>query len=92
MNTSGTEKLKMLQASVRCLVYGLLALLPLIGLPFALAALWLAGRIRKQETSYWNAAKPYRIIGTLCAAIGTVGWFFIAALIAINSFLRNGGF
>jgi hypothetical protein len=82
----------MLQASVRCLVYGLLALLPLIGLPFALAALWLAGRIRKQEKAYWNAAKPYRIIGTLCAAIGTIGWFFIATLIAINSFLRNGGF
>jgi hypothetical protein len=92
MNNPGAEKLKMLQASVRCLVYGLLALLPLIGLPFALAALWLAGRIRKQEKVYWNAAKPYRVIGTLCAAIGTLGWCLIAFLFALNGIAHNGGY
>jgi hypothetical protein len=33
-------KLKMMKGSLRCLTLGLLGLLPLIGVPFALAALW----------------------------------------------------
>lgn len=92
MNSPGAEKLKMLDASNRCLVYGMLALLPLIGLPFALAALWLAGRIRRQEKVYWNAAKPHRIIGSLGAAIGTLGWLLFAFLLALNSLAHNNPF
>jgi hypothetical protein len=85
MNNSGAEKLRMLNTSIRCLIYGLLGLLPLIGLPFALAALWLSGRIRKQEKIYWNAAKPCRIMGVACAAAGTIGWFLVAVVIAIDN-------
>jgi hypothetical protein len=87
MNNAGAEKLVMLQTSLRCQVYGLLGLLPLVGLPFALAALWYAGRIRKLETRYWNAARPCRVIGVACAAAGTIGWFSIACLIALKAAL-----
>jgi hypothetical protein len=81
MNDTPAAKLKMLQASLRCLVFGLLGLLPAVGLPFALAALWLSGRIRRQEQRFWNAAKPYRLIGLICAALGTIGWFMVGGLI-----------
>lgn len=84
MNTPAQEKLKMLQSSIRCMVFGLLALLPVIGLPFAIAALWLSGCIRKQEKQYWNAAKPYRLIGVTCAALTTTGWFLVGVIIALK--------
>jgi len=89
MNNSAAEKLRMLNGSVRCLVFGLLGLLPLIGLPFALAALWLAGRVRRQEKRFWNAAKPYRIIGVTCAAMGTIGWLLIVGIIMLNAAMQG---
>ena len=92
MNTAAiaAAKLKMLQASTRCMVCGLLGLLPGIGLPFALAALWIAGRVRAQEKQFWNAARPYRVIGVVSAAVGTVGWFLIFGLIVANAISHQG--
>jgi hypothetical protein len=72
MNPSPAEKLNIMQASIRCLVFGLLGLLPIIGLPFGLAALWVSRRIRRQESQVWNAAKPYRQIGAVCGSLGTI--------------------
>ncbi len=74
MNEQAASKLNMLQASVLCLVFGLLGLLPVVGLPFALAALWISGRVRRQEKRFWNAAQPYRIMGVACAALGSILW------------------
>jgi hypothetical protein len=85
MNDIPTAKIKMMKASIRCLVFGLLGLLPAIGLPFGLAALWIAGRVRKQEKLFWNPARPYRIWGVACAAGGTVIWFLVVSLIVYNS-------
>ena len=39
MNDIPAVKIKMMKGSIRCLVFGLLGLLPVIGLPFALAAI-----------------------------------------------------
>ena len=89
MNELAAGKLKMLRASVRCLVFGLLGLLPVIGLPFALAALWISGRVRRQEKQLWNAAKPYRLMGILCAAVGTAGWFVIGALLVFQAICNS---
>jgi hypothetical protein len=85
MNDLAAAKIKMMQGSIRCLIFGLLALLPLIGLPCAVAALWLSGRARWQERRLWNPAKPYRIIGLTCAALGTIGWFLVGALIVFQA-------
>ena len=81
MNTIPAAKIKMMKGSIRCLIYGLLGLLPVIGLPFGLAALWISGRVRLQEKLYWNAAKPYRVCGMVCAAIGTILWTGILMLV-----------
>jgi hypothetical protein len=74
MNTAAEAKIKMLNRSMRCFVFGMLGLIPVIGLPFALAALWISGRVRLAEKQMWNAAQPYRIWGVVCAAVGTVLW------------------
>jgi hypothetical protein len=72
MNNDAAAKIAMLKDSMRCFIYGLLGFLPVIGLPFGIAALWIAGRVRIREKKYWNAAKPYRIWGGVCAGFGTI--------------------
>jgi hypothetical protein len=67
-------KIKMMKASVRCLIFGLLSLLPVIGVPFALAGFWSSFSARKSEKYFWNPARPQRIIGLLCAALGGLIW------------------
>ena len=79
-------KIRMLKSSLRCFVYGLLGLLPVIGLPFAIAALWISGRVRASEKKIWNAARPYRIWGVACAALGAVIWSVVDALLIYNAF------
>jgi hypothetical protein len=59
---------------LRCFIFGLLSLLPIIGPPFAIAAVWTSGRVRAREKFFWNAARPYRIWGVVCAAWGAVVW------------------
>jgi hypothetical protein len=85
MNDLPAAKIKMMKGSIRCLIFGVLALLPAIGLPFGLAALWISGRVRKQEKMFWNPARPYRIWGVACAAGGTVVWFLVVTLIVYHS-------
>jgi len=80
MNTA-TAKIQMLKSSMQCFMFGLLGLIPLIGLPFALSALWISGRVRVKEKQFWNAAQPYRISGAICAAVGTVLWTGILAIV-----------
>ena len=90
MNADADAKIQMLKNSLRCFVYGLLGLLPVIGLPFALAALWISGRVRVKEKQMWNAARPYRIWGVVCAAGGTIFWGFILTIITYQTATGSG--
>ncbi|HXF09646.1 MAG TPA: hypothetical protein VN625_02600 [Desulfuromonadaceae bacterium] len=74
----------MLQDSTRCLVCGLLGLIPVLGLVFAVAALVFAGKARTAEKRFWNAAKPYRLVGTGVVMFTVVLWIFIAFLVAMH--------
>jgi hypothetical protein len=84
MNTAAA-KIQMIKSSIKCFAFGLLGLLPIIGLPFALAALWISGRVRVKEKQFWNAARHYRIWGVVCAAAGTILWGFILMLIIYST-------
>ena len=84
---NATAKIQMIKSSIKCFVFGLLGLLPIIGLPFALAALWISGRVRTKEKLFWNAAKPYRIWGVVCAAVGTVLWTGVLAIIVARALM-----
>jgi hypothetical protein len=81
---AAAAKIRMLKSSMRCFAFGLLGLLPFIGLPFGLAALWISGRVRVTEKQFWNAARPYRIWGAVCAAIGTILWAGILVFVVGN--------
>ena len=86
MNDIPAAKIRMMKASIHCLIYGLLVLLPIIGLPFALAALWISGRTRMKEKQFWNPAKSYRIGGVICAALGAVVWSVVDLLLIGHAF------
>jgi hypothetical protein len=87
MNTAAA-KIQMIKSSIKCFAFGLLGLLPIIGLPFALAALWISGRVRVKEKQFWNAARHYRIWGVVCAAIGAVVWSVVDGLLIAGSISR----
>lgn len=85
-------KLKMMKSSVRCLTLGLLSLLPLIGVPFALAALWASYSASQRERQFWNPAKPQRILGLVCAAFGALIWSVVDTLLiyhACNNYVNS---
>jgi len=86
-----SAKIRMLKSSMRCFVFGLLGLIPLIGLPFALSALWISGRVRVREKQLWNAARPYRIWGLVCAAVGTILWAGVLAIVVAHALMIAQG-
>jgi hypothetical protein len=90
MNADASAKIKMLNSSMRCFVFGMLGLIPVVGLPFALAALWISGSMRVKEKQMWNAARPYRIWGVVCAAGGTIFWGFILTIITYQTATGSG--
>ena len=87
MNPDAIAKLKMIRGSRRCLLFGLLSFIPAIGLVFALIALWISGAVRQKENQFWNAAKPYRILGTICAGVSAVFWSGLFILVFGNLLL-----
>jgi hypothetical protein len=80
-------KIKMMKASIRCLGLGFLGLLPLIGPPFAFAALWYSFRARRleKERGLWNPAKTQRIAGLVCASIGALVWTGVDSMLIYNA-------
>jgi len=84
MNDIPAAKIRMMKGSIRCLVLGLLGMLPLIGPPFALAAFWSSIRARREEKRLWNPAKTQRILGLVCAGIGALVWSAVDGIIIIN--------
>ncbi len=85
MNSDIEAKIRMLQNSLRCFTCGLLGLLPVIGLPFAFAALVLSGQVRAGQKKHWNAARPYWICGVVSAMAGIVFWSFILILVVYHA-------
>jgi hypothetical protein len=90
--TIAAVKIKMMKASLRCLTFGLLGLLPIIGVPFALAALWASFSARKREKHFWNPARSHRIVGLICAAFGALIWGAVDTILiyhACNNYINS---
>jgi hypothetical protein len=81
MNDLTAAKIKMMNASIRCLGFGLLGLLPFIGPPFAFTAMWSSYTARRHERRFWNPAKSHRIVGLICAAVGALVWCVVDTLL-----------
>ena len=86
--SSASVKLKMMKASTSCLVLGLFSLLPIVGVPFALAALCASFTARKLERQFWNPAKLHRVIGLICASLGALIWGCVDTILIYHAFNR----
>ena len=64
------SKARMLESSLRCFALGWFSLVPLLGLPAAIAALGISWRARASHKGLWNAAHRYLVAGHLMALVG----------------------
>ena len=64
------DKIRVIKLSLRCLRWGLVGLIPVIGLPFAVRALILYRRARREAGKEWNPARRQLIWGDTLAIIG----------------------
>ena len=64
------EKVRIIEQSLRCFVFGCLSLIPLLGLPFAILAVVRHLNAWSEGDRDWNPAKPYLIWGFALAWLG----------------------
>lgn len=65
---------------MRCFVFGLFSLIPLIGLGLAVLALWLHFKVWAESGHEWNPASLYLKLGFALALLGALVSLAAAAL------------
>jgi hypothetical protein len=86
------NRVETIRASVRCLIYSLVGFVPLVGLPFSVAAIVQAFRIRKSGTGDWNPAESYLWAGKHLAPIGFLtSILFLLFLLFVSEIYRDMG-
>jgi hypothetical protein len=64
------DKIRVIEQSLRCFVFGVLSLVPLLGLPFAVLAVGLHLKVWTEVQREWNPAKLYLLWGYGLAWLG----------------------
>jgi hypothetical protein len=65
-----------------------MAVLSVAGIPFVAATMVNSVKVRVGERRFWNAARPYRISGEICAMLAVIAAFIVGALITF--LIMNG--
>lgn len=81
-------KIEMIQRSQRCFMYGLIGLLPLIGIPMMFRAAVEYFRVKKSWPGQWNPASRYLFWGMVCVRVvcaTLVGISFVVVYIVISA-------
>ncbi len=76
-----TQRIAVIDDSLRAFLFAWFGLVPLVGLPFAIVALSLGFRAWRRETTVWNPAAGYRSAALWLGALGTGVGFFALVLI-----------
>ena len=64
------SRIQMLEWSLRCFGLGIIALIPVVGLPAALISIFYFVRVRLRSCEQWNAASPYLLAGIWLSGLG----------------------
>ena len=78
------DKVQIIERSLRCFSFGLLGILPGIGLPFAVIALGDCLFVWRRKQGDWNPAERYLQTGTLAATAGLMLTLVLAAVVIIE--------
>jgi hypothetical protein len=60
-----------IESALRCFTCGLLALVPLLGLPFAVTAVILYTKSSRHSADDWHPARRYALLGLTFALVGS---------------------
>jgi len=80
---ANTDRIRLIERSLRCFVYGLLSLIPLVGLGLAVLAIRLHSLTWAESGGDWNPAKRYLLGGFCLAWLGTLLSLGALALFAV---------
>ena len=83
------ERIRLMEWSLQCFVFGLLSLLPGIGLAFGCISLSLFARVQRREDGSWNPAAPYLSWGSTLAGIGILQSMVVIGL-GLEMIARSG--
>jgi len=80
------DKIRLINRSLRCFVLGLIGLVPIVGLPFALAAFIYGIATQRIAKGQVNPANRYLFLGRLFGLVGclltvcicAIGWYISA--------------
>lgn len=80
MNSPAADKISLIEKSLRHFVFGILSLIPILGLPFAVLVLVLAPKWAS-DPKKWNPARRYLVYGKILALFGILITLIIGGLI-----------
>jgi hypothetical protein len=83
------DKVRVIEGSLRCFRLGLASLVPVIGLAFAVFAMFEAQRVRQAVGNEWNPVRAYLRGGRALATLGLL-ISLIAVIILVRVLLSNG--
>jgi len=78
------RSIETIESSLRCFGYSLVGLLPLIGIPFSVAAMFAGRKAWKSAKTIWNPADRYLAAGRRLAPLGlltTVGFLVLVCFV-----------
>lgn len=79
------DKAQVIEGSLRCFAWGLVGVLPGIGLPFAIIAIGHYFRIARHKGDTWNPAAAYLEAGGICAVLGVLITMLLAGVIFVEA-------
>ena len=83
------ERIRLIERSLRCFVYGILSLIPFVGVGFAVLALELHFKTWAETGDGWNPARRYLLAGFCLAWLGilvSVGGLVSFVVVLINHY------
>jgi hypothetical protein len=83
-DTPSGHRIDAVKSSLRCFVFSLIGLVPLIGIPFAVAAIVQSRQVSNVGSVDWNPADRYR---SAARRIGPLGFLTSAAFLFLVGFV-----
>ena len=87
-NLASMDKIEVIQRSLRCFTLGLIGILPVLGIPFAIVALSNYFQVKRLVGAQWNPAQTYLTWGMATALCGLFLTTIIAGVVASMIFLN----
>jgi len=84
------NRIEAIESSLHCFTCGLLALIPVLGLPCVLMAFAAYRRSRLLPADDWNPARRYAVAGLICAEFGLFVTVSIISAVSLWFIMKEG--